>query len=120
MAKGDVRNSRRFRELAALLREQAGLHDVSLVGGEAEELLGAHLSAVAGQLRVTERTALTSYISEHAVEALAASFASSKAEYRRTTEDAEPVTLEVAVSRASDGAARATAARPGRNTRRRE
>lgn len=96
MAKGDVRNSRRFRELAALLRQQAELHDVSLVGGEAEDLLGAHLTAVARQLRVTERTALASYISGESVEALAASFASRKAEYRRTTEDAEPVTLGAA------------------------
>lgn len=50
MAKGDVRNPRRFRELAALLREQAELHDVSLVGGEAEELLGSTPASDAGEL----------------------------------------------------------------------
>jgi hypothetical protein len=96
MAKGDVRNSKRFRELAAMLREQAELRDVSLVGGEAEELLGAHLSALANQLGITERTTLTSYISEQSIESLAARFAAMKAEYRGMTEEVEPVTLEAA------------------------
>lgn len=45
---------------------------------------------------MTERTALASYISEHTVEALAASLGAMKAKYRSTTGDAEPVTLDAA------------------------
>lgn len=95
MATGSVRNSRRFRELAAMLKERLQGHDISLVGGEAEELLGAHVSAVAAQLRVTERTVLTTYMSEDAFTALAERFAEQKAEYHEATEAAEPVMLDV-------------------------
>lgn len=95
MATGSVRNSKRFRELAAVLKERLQGHDISLVGGEAEELLGAHVSAVAAQLRVTERTVLATYMSEDAVTALAERFAEQKAEYHEATEAAEPVMLDV-------------------------
>jgi hypothetical protein len=91
----DVRNSRRFKELAELLREQAGRRDVTLVAGEAEEVLASRVSAVATQLGITERTALTSYISEETIPVLAEAVASQAAQYRAATAQAEPVALGV-------------------------
>ena len=67
---GDIRNSKRFRELAALLRERAGREGVKLVGGEAEDLLADRVAAIAAQLGVTPRTAL-GYVSQNTVSALA-------------------------------------------------
>ncbi|MGH3848016.1 MAG: hypothetical protein ACRDS0_42410, partial [Pseudonocardiaceae bacterium] len=67
---GDIRNSKRFRELAALLRERAGREGVKLVGGEAEDLLAGRPTAIATQLGVTPRTAL-GYVSEDNLELLA-------------------------------------------------
>jgi ABC-type phosphate transport system ATPase subunit len=66
---GDIRNTKRFRELAALLRERAGQEGVMLVGGEAEIILADRVTAIASQLRVTQRTALD-YVSEENLELL--------------------------------------------------
>jgi hypothetical protein len=96
MAKGDVRNSKRFQELAGLLRGHAELHNIALVGSEAEELLSAHLAGVANRLGVTERAALADFISEDTVAALAEALASQEAEYHAAAEGAEPVALEAA------------------------
>jgi hypothetical protein len=95
VAKADVRNSRRFKELAGLLSEQAGLRGVTFVAGEAEELLGSRVSAVAAQLGITERTALASYISEETIPVLAEAIGSQAAQYRAATAQAEPVSLGV-------------------------
>ena len=52
---GDIRNTKRFRELAAFLREEAGQQGVVLVAGEAEIVLADRVTAIATRLRVTVR-----------------------------------------------------------------
>jgi hypothetical protein len=89
---GDIRNSKRFRETAALLRERAGREGVNLVGGEAEDLLAGRVTAIATQLGVTPRTAL-GYVSEDSLELLAQQLGSLAGEYDDAAETAEPVVI---------------------------
>jgi hypothetical protein len=89
-------NSSRFRTLAALLRDQAALHGLTFVAGEAEQILSDRVTAVATQLRVTERTALERYLSEDIIAELAATLGQQAASYRDAAEDAEPVHIGIA------------------------
>jgi hypothetical protein len=66
-----------------------------MVEGEAEQLLGDRVADIAQQLRVTERTALTTYMTEYFISQLARQLGSMAADYRQTTSDAEPVTLDI-------------------------
>lgn len=92
---GDIRNTRRFRELAAFLREQAGQRGVVLVAGEAEIVLADRVTAIAARLRVTDRTAL-GYVSEDGLALLAQELGSLAEQYSDATESAEPVTINSA------------------------
>jgi len=89
---GDIRNSKRFGELAALLRERAEREGVTLVGGEAEDLLADRVTAIAAQLRVTPRTAL-GYVTEDNLELLAEQLGSLAGEYDEAAGAAEPVAV---------------------------
>jgi hypothetical protein len=88
-----VRNSKRFKALAAALREQAGRHGVTLVAGEADDILAERLSAVATQLGITERTALDRYVTEEFVARLADTIGAQVATYRDAVQDTEPVSI---------------------------
>lgn len=89
---GDIRSSKRFRELAAFLQERAGREGVKLVGGEAEDLLAGRLTAIATQLGVTPRTAL-GYVSEDNLELLAQQLGSLAGEYDDAAGTTAPVVI---------------------------
>jgi hypothetical protein len=91
---GDIRNTRRFRELVAFLRERAGREGVKLVAGEAEKVLADRVAAIASQLGVAPRTAL-GYVSEDNLEFLAQELGSLAEEYGDAAQAAEPVTIKI-------------------------
>jgi hypothetical protein len=91
---GDIRNTKRFRELTALLRERAGQEGVMLVGGEAEIILADRVTAIASQLRVTQRTALD-YVSEDNLELLIQKLSSLAEEYDDAVQTAEPISIKI-------------------------
>lgn len=91
---GDFRNAKRFRELAAFLRDRAGQEGVKLVAGEAEKMLADRVTAIASQLRVTQRAALGS-VSEDNLELLAQELGSLAEEYDDAAETAEPVIIKI-------------------------
>jgi len=88
-----IQNSKRFRELAGVLRERAALHGLVMMPGEAIELLATQLSAVASQLGISERWALERYVTEEFIDGLAQTLASQAVSYRETVAAAEPVHL---------------------------
>jgi hypothetical protein len=92
---GDIRNTRRFRELAAFLREEAGQKGVILVAGEAEIVLADRVTSIATRLRVTERTAL-GYVSEDGLALLARELGSLAEEYSDAAGSADPVIIKSA------------------------
>lgn len=93
---GDIRNTRRFRELAGFLRERAGQEGVKFVAGEAEKLLAEQVAAVAGRLRVTPRTALERYLTEESLELLAQHLGSLAESYHDAVDTTAPITIETA------------------------
>jgi len=92
----DIRNTKRFRELAGFLRERAGQEGVTFVAGEAEKLLAEQLAAVAGQLRVTQRTVLDRYMTEESLELLAQQLGSLAESYHDAVDTTAPITIETA------------------------
>lgn len=50
----DIRNGRKFRDIAADLRDKCTADGVFLVAGETEDLLATSVSDIAGPLGVTE------------------------------------------------------------------
>lgn len=92
----NVRNTKRFRELAAELRDQCALQGVTLVAGETAELLAAKIEDIAGQLGVTERTAMERYLSEEVLHAIARGIGTAAATYDEAVATTEPVTLSIA------------------------
>jgi hypothetical protein len=92
----NVRNMKRFRELAAELRELCALHGVVLVAGESEEILATKVDDIARQLGVTERTAMERYVTDDVVRAMAQGIGIAGATYQEAVDTAEPVTLSIA------------------------
>ena len=92
----DIRNTKRFRELAGFLRERAGQEGVKFVAGEAEKLLAEQVAAVAGRLRVTQRTALERYLTEESLELLAQHLGSLAESYHDAVDTTAPITIETA------------------------
>jgi hypothetical protein len=92
----DIRKTKRVRALAVELRERCALHGMTLVDGEAEDILAARIGALARQLRVTERTVMDSYLPEGFIPELARAVAAVNEEYQDVASDAGPVTLSAA------------------------
>jgi len=92
----DIRKTKSFRDAAARLREEAALRGVTLVAGEVEDILADRVAAVATMLGVSERTALTTYLPEHAIVALAETLGTLNTQYTEATTDPEPVAVDVA------------------------
>ena len=91
---GDIRNTKRFCELAAFLRERAAQNGVTLVAGEAEKILVDRVAAIATRLGLTQRAAFD-YVSEDNLELLAQELGSLGEEYDDAAENAEPITIKV-------------------------
>jgi hypothetical protein len=79
-----------------VLRDEAAERGLTLVAGEAENLLADRVAAVAGTLRVTERTALDTYLTEENVAGIATTLATQAASYRSAVQATEPISLSVA------------------------
>lgn len=92
----NVRNTKRFRQLAAELREECGLQGVVLVAGESEEILAARIDDIARSLGVTGRTAMERYVTDEVVHALAGGVGAAGATYQDAVDTTEPVTLSIA------------------------
>ncbi len=67
---------------------------MKLVAGEAEKMLADRVTAIASQLRVTQRAAL-GYVSEDNLELLAQELGSLAEEYDDAAETAEPVIIKI-------------------------
>jgi hypothetical protein len=92
----NIRNTKKFRQLAAELREQCALHGVVLVAGESEEILATKVDDIARRLGVTERTAMERYLTDEVVHALARGIGTAGATYQEAVDTTEPVTLSIA------------------------
>ena len=83
----------KIRALAPDFRDRCALNDVHLVAGEAEEILHAHVRAVAQRLGVTERTVLQNYMNERAIADLVAAVGRAGAAHSEAVSTADPVTI---------------------------
>jgi hypothetical protein len=92
----NIQDSKKFRDRAVLLREQAALHGITLVPGEADRLLADRLSAVAGQMGISERWALDNYVTGDFVVKFARSLARHAETYDQAVSEIEPVGLTIA------------------------
>lgn len=92
----DVRNARKFREIAADLRDRCALRGVILVAGEIEDILAAGISEIAQQLGVTERTVLDRYLTEVALGGMVDAISRAGAIQREAAATAEPVLVDAA------------------------
>jgi hypothetical protein len=88
-----IQSSKRFRELANVLRERADRLGVAMMPGEATELLASQISAVASQLGISERWALDRYVTEDFLDGIAQTIASQAVSYRETVSATEPVRI---------------------------
>jgi hypothetical protein len=91
-----IQNSKKFRERADLLQRQAALHGITMVPGEAAELLANRLTAVAEQMGISERWALDNYVTDAFVISLVNAIAQQAKTYREVVEQTEPLTLTIA------------------------
>lgn len=96
MSVAGIRNSAKVRELATELRDRCALADVHLVAGEAEEIVVKHVQAIAAQLGLAERTVLTRYMGEAAMDSLVTVVASSNAVHVEAASTAAPVVIGAA------------------------
>jgi hypothetical protein len=92
----NIHDGKKFRDRAVLLREQAALHGITLVPGEADRLLADRLSAVAGQMGISERWALDNYVTGDFVVKFARSLARHAETYDQAVSEIEPVGLTIA------------------------
>ena len=92
----DVRNTKRFRQLAAELREQCALRGVVLVAGESEEILAVKVDEIARHLGVTERTAMDRYLTDQVVHELAQGIGTAGATYQEAVGTTEPIEISIA------------------------
>lgn len=96
MSMAGIQNSAKVRELAIELRDRCALANVHLVAGEAEAIVVKQVQAVAAQLGVTERTALTRYLGAAAMDSLVTVVAGSNAVHVEAASMAAPVTIGAA------------------------
>jgi len=92
----DIRASKAFRTTTDLLRHEASERGISLTAGEAATIIAGRVDAVAHQLGVTPRTALTSYLTPHAIGMIVDSLAEQSAVYLEAADHAPPMTVSVA------------------------
>ena len=95
MASGDFRSSRRFQEMARLLRTEILARGVELAEGAAEELLAEQIVTIAPKAGLTEDQ-LTSVLSPGMITALADEARRTADSYLEAVADTEPVSLSVA------------------------
>lgn len=94
----NIQNTRKFRELVTLLRDQAALHGITMMPAEAIALLADRISAVANQAGVTQRWALDRYINDDLITMLTQTLAAQAATYREAASATEPVTIDIATA----------------------
>lgn len=88
-----IQNSKKFRERADLLQEQAALHGITMVPGEATELLANRLTAVAHQMGISARWALDNYVTDVFVISLVKAIAQQAKTYRPAGQDIRAATV---------------------------
>ena len=93
MHMADIRRTKKLRQLATELREACALRGVTLVVGEAEDILADKISAIARQIGVTERTIIDNYMPVGMISELAQAVAAVNDEYQDAAQSTEPVTL---------------------------
>ncbi len=91
----DIRNTKKVRQLAAQLRNECAARGVTLVSGEAEEILADRIRGIAQRLGVNERTVLDRYLLEDTVPALADALAAADTTYHQAVDAVEPVVLDI-------------------------
>jgi hypothetical protein len=91
----NVRNSSKFKKLAAQLRDECAQRDVTLLATEAEEILARKIEDISQNLGVTQRTALDSYIAPHVLESMADTLQRAGHTYSNAVADVTPISLTV-------------------------
>ncbi|MFC6019974.1 hypothetical protein ACFP2T_27735 [Plantactinospora solaniradicis] len=92
----NLRNTKLFKERLAQFEKEACQLGVVWVAAEAADILAERIAFTANQLGVTERTALQTYTTPHAISLLAKVLAEHAATYQEVMAEAEPVTITVA------------------------